>query len=51
MRIGANDELAGKGVLLEDDLVNDPSAGSPEADAVLRGGGAQKVIYLPVLFK
>eukprot|EP00053_Salpingoeca_punica_P020385 m.211399 g.211399 ORF g.211399 m.211399 type:complete len:843 (+) comp18318_c0_seq1:197-2725(+) len=45
----ADDEGAGEGVVLQDDLVDDAAAGLPEANAVLGRGGGQEVVDLLVL--
>ena len=48
VRVGADHHPAGEGVVLEHDLVDDPAARAPEADAVLRRHGAQEVVDLLV---
>jgi hypothetical protein len=48
VRIGADHHAAGEGVLLEHHLVDDARAGSPEADAVARRGGAQELVHFAV---
>ena len=49
MRVSAYDQLAWERVVLESDLVDDAGARSPEANAELRGGGAQELVDLLVL--
>ena len=44
--VGADHHPAGERVLLEHDLVDDPRARLPEADAVLRTHGAQELVDL-----
>ena len=46
--IGADHHPAGKGVLLEHDLVDDAGARLPEADAVLRRHGSEELVHLGV---
>ncbi len=46
VRIGADDQLARKRVILQHDLVNDPGARLPEAASVLGRGRAQEVVDL-----
>ena len=46
--VGADHHPAGERVLLEHDLVDDPRAGLPEADAVLRRHRAQELVDLGV---
>ncbi len=46
--VGADHHPAGERVVLEHDLVDDPGAGLPEADAVLRARGAEEVVDLRV---
>ena len=46
--VGADHHPAGERVLLEHDLVDDPGARLPEADAVLRRHGAQELVDLGV---
>ena len=48
MRIGADHQATGKGVVLDHHLVNDARAGLPEANAVFIRDGSQKVVDLPV---
>src|SRR6266550_2854218 len=47
--VGADHEPAGEGVVLEDDLVDDPGARLPEADPVFPRGRAEEVVDLLVL--
>ena len=49
VRVGADHHAAGKGVVLEDDLVDDPRARLPEAGAIAGGGAAQELVDLFVL--
>ena len=49
VRVGADDQAAGKGVILQDDLMNDAGARLPEADPVLLRGRSQKIVDLFVL--
>src|SRR6266540_6899373 len=49
VRVGADDELAGEGVLLQGDLVDDAGPRSPEADPVLGSGRAEELVDLLVL--
>jgi hypothetical protein len=49
VRVGAEDQRAREGVVLEHDLVDDPGARLPEADAESRRGRAQEVVDLAVL--
>jgi hypothetical protein len=49
VRVGADDQLAGEGVLLQHHLVDDAGAGSPKAQTVFRRRGTQKVIDFLVL--
>ena len=49
VRVGADHHPAGEGVVLEHDLVDDPGARLPEADAVLPRGGGEEVVDLAVL--
>ena len=46
--VGADHHAARERVLLEHDLVDDPGAGLPEPDAVLRRHGAQELVDLGV---
>ena len=46
--VGADHHPAGERVVLEHDLVDDPRAGLPEPDPVLRARGAQEVVDLRV---
>ena len=46
--VGADHHAAGERVVLQHDLVDDPRARLPEADAVLRARGAQEVVDLRV---
>ncbi len=48
VRVGADHEPAGEGVVLQHDLVDDAGARPPEADAELARGGAEEVVDLPV---
>src|SRR5205823_12053822 len=47
--VGADHEPAGEGVVLENDLVDDPGARLPEADPVFPRGRAEEVVDLLVL--
>ncbi len=49
VRVGADDQLAGEGVVFQHHLVNDAGAGPPEAQAVFGRRGTQKIIDLLVL--
>ena len=49
VRVGADDQLAREGVVLQHHLVDDAGPRPPEADAVLGGGRAQEVVDLLVL--
>ena len=49
VRVGADDQLAGKGVILQHHLVDDAGARPPEAGAVLRRRRAQEIVDLLVL--
>ena len=49
VRVGADDQLAGEGVLFQHHLVDDAGAGPPEAQTVFGRRGTQKVIDLLVL--
>ena len=46
--IGADHHPTGEGVVLQHDLVNDATAGTPETDAVLGADGSQEVVHLSV---
>ena len=48
VRVGANHETTGEGVVFEDDLVDDARAGFPETETVFGGGGSQKIVDLLV---
>ena len=49
MGIGADHELAGKGIILQRDLVDDSGPWPPEAHTVLGRRGTQEVVHLAVL--
>jgi len=49
VRVGADHEAAGKRVVLQHHLVNDPRARLPEADPVLLGGGVEELVHLAIL--
>ncbi len=48
VRVSSNHESSGKGVVFNDNLVNDSRSGSPKADAVLLASSAEKLIDLLV---
>jgi hypothetical protein len=49
VRVGADDQLARKRVLLENDLVDDSGARAPESRAVFRGRRLEEIVDLLVL--
>ncbi len=49
MGVGADDELAGKSVILQHHLVDDAGTGAPETDAVLGRCGPQEAVDLFIL--
>ena len=48
VRVSSDHETTREGVVLEDDLVNDTRAGSPETDVVLGASSGQEVVNLLV---
>jgi hypothetical protein len=44
VRVSADHETTGEGIVFEDDLVDDTGARFPEAEAVFGGSGSQKVV-------
>lgn len=48
VRVGADQQTTGEGVVLEQDLVNDTRAGLPETNVVLCAGGRQEFVDLLV---
>ena len=48
MGVGADEETAGEGIVLEENLVDDTGAGLPEADVVLGAGAGEEVVDLLV---
>ena len=49
MRVGSNDQAAGKCVIFQHDLMNDPGTRLPEPNTVLLGCRGEKIIDLLVL--
>jgi hypothetical protein len=49
VRVGADHHPAGKGVVLQNHLVNDAGSRLPESDAVLPGGGGEEGVDLAIL--
>ena len=48
MRVGSDEQKAGEGVVLEDDLVDDAGSGVPESNSVLVAGRREEVVHLLV---
>ncbi len=49
VRVGADHETAGEGVVLQHDLMDDAGPRLPEADPVLLRGGVEELVHLAVL--
>ena len=49
MRVGSDNQAAGKCVIFQHDLMNDPGTRLPESNTVLLGRRGKKIIYLLVL--